>query len=76
VAIWGETDGLLLSRDRFAEIGNVTQTLKSTLERGSEAIERCSLMRVTIWGKTRGLPLGRDRSVNIGNLTQALKPHS
>jgi hypothetical protein len=26
VTIWGETDSLPLSRDRFIEIGNVTQT--------------------------------------------------
>jgi hypothetical protein len=32
VTIWGETDGLLLIRDRFVEIGNVTQALKLTLE--------------------------------------------
>ena len=41
-------DGLLLGRDRFIEIGNVTQTLKPTTEGDSEVIEISRLVSVTI----------------------------
>jgi hypothetical protein len=75
VIIWGETDGLLLNRDRFVDISNVTHTLKLLAEGGSEAIEICRLARVTIWGETDGLVLSCDRLIVIGNVTQTLKPY-
>jgi len=31
VTIWGETDGLLLSRDCFIKIRNITQMLEATM---------------------------------------------
>jgi len=48
VTIWGETDGLLLSLDRFINISKVAETPKSTLERASEVIEIPRLVGVTI----------------------------
>ena len=39
MTIWGETDGLLLRRDRFIKIGNVAQMLEPTLEGDPEVIE-------------------------------------
>jgi hypothetical protein len=65
VTIWGETDGLLLSRDRFIKIAKVAETLKPTLEGVSEVIETSRLVRVTIWGETDGLLLSRDRFIKI-----------
>jgi hypothetical protein len=68
VTIWGETDGLLLSRDRFVDIGNVTQALKPT-KKG--VLRRPGLSAVPLWGETDGLLL---RFMEIGNVSQALKP--
>jgi hypothetical protein len=51
VTIWGEMGGLLLSCDRFVEIGNLSPLLKPTKEGVSEVIEACRLVRVTIWGR-------------------------
>ena len=39
------------------------------MERDSDVIEICRLVRVAIWGDTNGLLLGRDRFVEIGNVT-------
>ena len=74
MTIWGETDGLLLSRDCFIKIGKVAETLKPTLEGDSEVIEICRLVRVTIWGETDGLLLSRDRFIKIGKVAETLKP--
>lgn len=47
VTIGGETDGLLLARDRFVEIGNDTETLKLMKGKVSEVVETCRLHPTT-----------------------------
>jgi len=64
-----ETDGLLLSSDRFVEIRNVTYSFIPTVEGASEAVEPFMFARVLVWGETDGLPLNHDRFVDIGNVT-------
>jgi hypothetical protein len=74
VTSWRETDSLLLSRDCFVEIGDVTQTLKPVKEGASEAVETSRLVGVTIWSEMDSLLLSRDRFIEVGNVTQTLKP--
>ena len=74
VTIRGETDGPLLSRDCFIEIGNTANALKSTEKRASECIEMFRLVRVTIWGETDSLLLGGDCFIEISNVAETLKP--
>jgi hypothetical protein len=50
VNIWGETCDLLLSRDRFVNIGKVTKTLKATKGGDSEVVETYNLLGVVNWG--------------------------
>jgi hypothetical protein len=64
----------LLGRERFVEIGNVTQVLKPKREAAPKVIKTDSLVKVTIWGETDGLLLNRERIVEISNVTQALEP--
>jgi hypothetical protein len=45
LARWGEAGGLLLSRNRFMNIGNVIQMLKPAKEGISEVTEICRLVR-------------------------------
>jgi hypothetical protein len=61
VTIWGEMDGLLMSRDRFVKIDKVIQTPESTLE----GYQDTGLVRTTISDVMDGLPLSRDRFVKV-----------
>ena len=72
--IWGEIDGLLLSRNCLINIGKVTKPLKPTAEGGSEAFEICKLVRVIIWGKSDGLLLSHDCLIDIGKVAKTPKP--
>ena len=57
VTIWGKRDSLLLSGDRFVNIGNVTETLKPTTEGDPEVRETSGLVGMTIRTKADSLLL-------------------
>jgi hypothetical protein len=74
MTVWGETDSLLQSRDRFINVTNFTQRFKPTTEGGSEVIEMHRLVRVIIWGGMDGLLLSSDRFIKIDKVIKTLKP--
>ena len=65
---------MLPNRDRFIEIGEVTEAPKPASEREPEATETPRLVGVTIWGESDGLLLNRDCVIKISKLAKTLKP--